>query len=150
METATDNRCSYVLVKISSVDNEDLSGLRKFFNDVTSHMRSLADLGVESRTYRSLLCSTILAKLANELRLIISRNINNWNFTKILYLINVKLKARQACIVPSHTAAECKNDFGFSSPSHTPYTGSSLVSGSAAVHRENRKFKKGGSKGNSL
>ena len=52
METATDNRCSYVLVKISSVDNEDLSGLRKFFNDVTSHMRSLADLGVESRTYR--------------------------------------------------------------------------------------------------
>ena len=47
-------------------------------------------------------------------------------------------------------ATESKNDFGFSSPSHTPYTGSSLVSGSLSVHRENKKFKKGGSKGHSL
>ena len=43
-----------------------------------------------------------------------------------------------------------KNSFGFISPSHTPYTSSSLVSGSSSVHRENRKFKKGGSKGHSL
>ena len=32
-------------------------------------------------------------------------------------MINAELKAREACVVPSHTAAEGKNDFGFSSPS---------------------------------
>ena len=33
-----------VLVKMSSVDNEDLSGLRKLFDDVVSHVRSLVNL----------------------------------------------------------------------------------------------------------
>ena len=44
----------------------------------------------------SLLCPIILEKLPNGLTLIISRNNNenNWNFTKILDLINVELKAR--------------------------------------------------------
>ena len=119
--------------------------MRKFFDDVTSHVRSLVNLGVESRTYGSLLCPIILEKLPNELRLIISINNSehHWNFTKILDLINVELKDREACVVvPSHTVAEVKNDFGFSSPSHSPYTGSSLVSGSSSVHRENRKLKR--------
>ena len=63
--------------------------MRKFFYDVTSHVRSLVNLGVESPTYGSLLCPIIVAKLPNELRLIISRNSNddNWNLTKILDLI---------------------------------------------------------------
>ena len=79
------------LVKMSSVNNEDLSGLRKFFDDVTSHVRSLVNLGVERRTYGSLLCPIILEKLPNELRLVISRNNNenNWSFTKTLGLINL-------------------------------------------------------------
>ena len=95
----------------------------------------------------------ILEKLPKiKLRLIISRNNNenNWNFSNILDLINVELKARETCVGPSHTAAEGKSDFGFSSPSHMPHTGLSLVPGSLSVHRENRKFKKGGSKGLSL
>ena len=126
------------LVKMSSFDNEDLSGLRKFFDGVTSHMRSLVNLGAEGRTYGSLVCPIILEKLPNELRLIISRNNskNGWNFTKILDLINVESKTHEACVVSSHTAVEGRNDFAFNSPSHTPYTGSSLVSGSLSVHRE--------------
>ena len=72
------------------------------------------------------------------------------NFTKFLGLVNVELKAREACVVSSHITAEGKNDFGFSSPSHSPYMGSSLVSGTSSVHRENMKFKKGGSKRHSL
>ena len=53
------------LIKMSSVDDEDLSGLRKFF-DVTSHVRSLVNLGAESLTYGSSLCPVILEKLRNE------------------------------------------------------------------------------------
>ena len=138
---------------MSSVDNKDLGGLRKFFDEVTSHVRSLVNLGVESWTYGSLLCPIIIEKLPNELRLIVSRNNNenDWNFTKILDLINVELKALEAYVVPSHsTAKEDKNGFEFSSPSHTPYTGLSLVSGSSSVHRENREFKKWGIKVHSL
>ena len=54
-------------VKISSVDNEDLSGL-KFFDNITSQVRRLLDLGVESQTYESLLCPIILKNLPNELK----------------------------------------------------------------------------------
>ena len=92
------------LVKMSSVDNEDLSGLRKFFDAVTSHVRSVVNFGVKSKTYGSLLCPIILQKLPNELRLIISRNNNenNWNFTKILDLINVELEACEACVTITH------------------------------------------------
>ena len=86
------------LVKMSSVDIEDLSGFRKFFDDVISHVRSMVNLGVESRTCRLLLCPIIPEKLPNELRSIISRNNNenNWNFTKTLDLINVESKAHEA------------------------------------------------------
>ena len=38
------------LIKMSSVNSKDLSGLRKFFDDVTSHVTSLVNFGVESRT----------------------------------------------------------------------------------------------------
>ena len=77
---ATDNRCYMnALVKISSVNNEDLSGLRKIFDDVRSHVRSLVNLGVKTRTHGSLLCLIILGKLPNELRLIVSRNNNENN-----------------------------------------------------------------------
>ena len=98
------------------------------------------------------MCPIILEKLPNELRLIISRinNENNWNFTKILDLIKAELKDREAYVVPSHSATDGKNDFGFCIPSHTPYIGSSLVSDSSSVNREKKKFKKGGSKGHSL
>ena len=55
-------------VKMSSIDNEDLNWrLRTFFDDATSHVRSLINLGVESWTYRSLLCPIILEKLPNKL-----------------------------------------------------------------------------------
>ena len=137
---------------MSSVNNEYLGGLRKFFDEVTSHVRSLVNLAVERRTYGSLLCPITFEKLPNELRLIINRNDNenNWNFTKILDLINVELKAREGGFLPSHSATEGKNDFGFSSPSYTPYTGSSLVSGSSSLHRQNRKFRKWVSKGYSI
>ena len=134
------------VVKMSSVDNEDLSELRKFFDDVTSHVRSLVNLEVRKPN------CVILENLPNELRLIIPRNNNenDWKFTKILDLINVEIEAPEACVAPSHAAAEGKNDVGFSSPSHTPYTGSSLVPGSSSVHGKYRKFKKGGGKGHSL
>ena len=55
-------------VKMSSVDNADLSGLKKFFDNITSQVRRLLDLGVENRTYESLLCPIILKKLPNELK----------------------------------------------------------------------------------
>ena len=86
------------LVKMSSVDIEDLNGFRKFFDDVISHVRSMVNLGVESQTCRLLLCPIIPEKLPNELRSIISRNNNenNWNFTKTLDLINVESKAHEA------------------------------------------------------
>lgn len=83
-------------VKMSSADKDDSNGLMNFSDDVTSQMRSLVNPGVESRTYGSILCRIILEKVSNELLLIISRNNNeiDWNFTKVLDLISVKLRPR--------------------------------------------------------
>ena len=53
-------------VKMSCVETGHLSGLRKIFDDVTSHMRSLVNFGVESQIYGSLLSPIILEKLLNE------------------------------------------------------------------------------------
>ena len=135
------------LVRMSCVDNTDIGRLRKFYDDVTSHVRSLVNLGVESKTYGSLLCPVILEKLPNELRLIISRNNsadNNWDFTRILELINVELKAREALLVPSHTKVEGKNDLGLP---YSPFTGSSLYTGVST--NSDRKSHEMGSKGGS-
>ena len=64
-----------------------------FFEIVTSSVRSLINLGIE--TYGSLLYPVISKKLnLEELRLIVSRNNcadNNWDFTKIIDPINIKL-----------------------------------------------------------
>ena len=50
------------------------------------------------------------------------------------------LKARETCVVQSHTPVEDKNGFVFSSPFRTPYTDSFLVSWQSSFYRENKKF----------
>ena len=63
------------LVKIPKVLHEDLVTLRKFYDDVESHVRSLKNLGVESESYGSLLSTVVMDKLPEEIKLIVSRNI---------------------------------------------------------------------------
>lgn len=50
-----------------------LRNLRRLYDGVETHVRSLKSLGVDSKTYGTLLTSVLLNKLPQELRLIVSR-----------------------------------------------------------------------------
>ena len=50
--------------KITS--DKDLTGLRKFFDNIESHLRSLQSLGIESKNYGSLLAPIILDRLPHQ------------------------------------------------------------------------------------
>ena len=69
------NRHMDILVNVSPVINEDTRKLRKLYDTLESHVRSLKSLGLPSDSYGSLLSSITMNKLPQELRLIISREI---------------------------------------------------------------------------
>ena len=117
--------------KITS--DKDLTGLRKFFDNIESHVRSLQGLGIESKSYGSLLAPIILERLPDQLKLIISRNLKSeiWDLHKILLLINEELRARESCILPSNSFNSISNDEkqgGKNNLSHfeSPTSGSAL------------------------
>ena len=52
-----------------------VASLRRLYDKVESHIRSLSSLGVNSESYWSLLSPVLLQKLPPELRLIIGRQV---------------------------------------------------------------------------
>lgn len=58
-----------ILLNLDPVtSDQNLKGLRRFYNDVT---RSLKALGVEPETYGTMLASVLLGRLPRDLRLIV-------------------------------------------------------------------------------
>ena len=96
--------------KIAS--DKDLTGLRKFFDNIESHVRSLQGLGIKSKSNGSLLASIILERLPHKLKLIISQNLKSeiWDLDKTLLLINGELRAQESCIIPSNIFNSISND----------------------------------------
>ena len=86
--------------------------MRKFFDNIESHVRSLQGLGIESKNYGSLLAPIILERLPHQLKLIISQNLKSeiWDLDKILLLINEELRARVNCIIPNNNFNSISND----------------------------------------
>ena len=91
------------LVKLAKVQSDNVRGLRKFHDDVKSNVRSLRNLGIDSKSYGSLLSTLIIEKLPQNIKLIISRKIETdiWDLTKVLHLISLELRARETCVVPN-------------------------------------------------
>ena len=91
------------LVKLAKVESDNLHALRKFYDDVESKVWSLRNLGIDSKSYGSLLSTLIIEKLPQDIKLIIHRKkeTNIWGFTKVLDLISLELWARETCVVPN-------------------------------------------------
>ena len=68
-------------------------GLGKFYDDVESNVRSLRNLGIDSKSYGSLLSTLIFQKHPKDIKLTISRKIETdiWNLTKVFDLICLEL-----------------------------------------------------------
>lgn len=135
------NSHMHELLKMKRVYNDrDLTALRRLYDDIESHVRSLNSLGIEGKDYGSLLNPIIMERLPHEIKLTVSRNLKQevWDINKLLELINDELKARENCIVPnptvnSHrTEKDPSNDMGKKrfdfSHSYEPSSGASLLS----------------------
>ena len=83
------------LVTLPSVNNEDAKALRKFYDDVESHVRSLSTLGIKMEIYGAMISTLISENLPPEVKLVITRNNKEktWDLAKARELINLELKA---------------------------------------------------------
>ena len=75
----------------------NLRGLRQLYDTVESNIPGLQSLGVSSDSYGSLLSSVLLNKLPQELKLIISRELESGdcNLDRIMQLLETEVQARQ-------------------------------------------------------
>ena len=86
------------LLKVESVASpRNVVGLRRLFDSIESHIRSLSSLEVKAESYSSLLSSVLLNKLPEEIQLLISRKVpkKNWGMTSLLEVFQEELRARE-------------------------------------------------------
>ena len=87
-----------LLLRIEPVTSDrNLRALRRVFDKMECQVRSLKSLGVESSAYGSLLSSILMNKLPEELRLAVSREVQDseWEFDRLLEVFRRELEARE-------------------------------------------------------
>ena len=87
-----------LLLNLEAANSQcNVSGLRQLFDVVESNVRGLWALGVPASSYGGLLSSILISKLPMELRLIVSRELNEseWNFELIMQNFQREVEARE-------------------------------------------------------
>ena len=79
------------------VSSQNTRALRRLFDNISCHVRSLTSLGVESKSYGNLLCSVLLNKIPAELQLIVSRKVSesDLNLDLVINAIKEEITARE-------------------------------------------------------
>ena len=75
----------------------DIKRIRMVYDMIESNVRSLQKLGISAEMYGSLLIPIMLAKIPEELKLIISRDMKGeaWDFEQLLAIFKSELEARE-------------------------------------------------------
>ena len=92
------NRHMDILLNLDAVTSQnDLKGLRKLYDVVESNVWGLRALGVQSSSYGGLLTHVLISKLPSEVRLIISRELEEgeWEFERMMEVIERETAARE-------------------------------------------------------
>ncbi|XP_003391348.1 PREDICTED: uncharacterized protein LOC100639084, partial [Amphimedon queenslandica] len=92
------NRHMDLLVGLEGVySDQKLGMLRKLYDKVETHIRSLEALGIKADTYGGLLCPILIKKLPPEMKLTISRKLSSdeWSTDKIMQVILDEIEARE-------------------------------------------------------
>ena len=88
------------LVKVSAVSaDDDLRRLRLLYARVEALLRALLVLGINSEWYEKLLIPLVIEKLPSNMRLIISRDVDQpeWDLDVLLNTFNHEIEARERC-----------------------------------------------------
>lgn len=105
------------LLSIDSVKNSsNIKGLRKLYDEVETHIRSLQSLNVTAGSYGNLLCPIILQKLPDELSLDYNRkrksNIN-FDIDELIQFIRKEVECREASFVLSNSVKKSSSNFDY-------------------------------------
>ena len=88
------------MLKLNSVSTmADIKKIRQIYDQVEIHVRGLQAQGVDSAQYGKLLIPIMMAKIPEDLRLILSRQFcgDNWNLDELLRAFKTELEARERC-----------------------------------------------------
>ena len=86
------------LLQIEPVTNsQNVKALRRLFDTISSHMRSLASLKIEEDSYGNLLCPVLVNKIPADMQLLISRKIPEaeWKLQSLMTAIEEEITARE-------------------------------------------------------
>ena len=88
-------------VKVAS----DLAGLRALYDKTEVIVRSLGTVGIDSQSYGIFLIPTLMGKLPEEFRIIITRDLDadTWTLELLLEAFKKELRVREKCQVPAAT-----------------------------------------------
>ena len=95
------------LLKLQGSSSGDIRSIRRLYDTIESHIRSLKTLGVESDSYGSFLVLVIMNKIPEEMRLIVSQNFEQsiFDVDSMLRSFKAELEARERCF----TCSQVKN-----------------------------------------
>ena len=105
------------LMKLPKVnDGGDLKQLRQLLDKTESAVRSLQGIGISTDTYGTFLTPVIMAKIPQELRLILSRSMSDeWDLDTVIKSFADELQIRERCAlgpVTEQTKGKEKREFG--------------------------------------
>ena len=92
------------LMNLEAVSSQhNLKGIRRLYDTVELHTRSLNSLGVSPESYGGLLASVLMNKLPQELQLIVSRRIGEgeWKLDGMMKVIEEEVQARERTTAPA-------------------------------------------------
>jgi hypothetical protein len=110
------------------VSSQNTRALRRLFDDISCHVRSLKSLGIESDSYGSLLCPVLLSKIPADLQLIVSRKVSEaeWNLDLLKVAIEEEITARERVGAGQGRPPIRRNEY------KPPPTATTLVSGDSS------------------
>ncbi len=114
------------LLQIESVSSsQNVKALRRQFDNVNTHIRSLASLKVEEESYQNLLCPVLVGKLPPDMQLILSRKVTGeWTLQTLLTAVEEEITARERLDLAQRAQAKPPRR----SESKAPSTATTLVS----------------------
>ena len=110
--------------------NHNLKGLRRLYDLVETHTRSLCSLGIPSTSYGSLLSSVVMNKLPQEIRVSISKEVTgeSLDLEAIMKIVEREISARERATATVTVTSPVKKQ-----PREGSVTASALLSNNSSI-----------------
>ena len=89
------------LLQVEAISiSQNVKALRHLFDNISTHMRSLASLKVKEETHGNLLCPVLINKIPSDMQLIVSRKVPEAEWENLMSAIEEEIVARERLGLP--------------------------------------------------